>query len=217
MKKSLLIIFLVLFFDQFLKIWVKTHLYLGEEIHIAGDWFIIHFTENPGMAFGIEFGGDYGKLALSLFRIVAVGGIGYYLFTLLKEKTPFGLTASISLIFAGALGNIIDSVFYGIIFNDSFNQLATLFPSEGGYSELLHGKVVDMLYFPLLNGHFPDWLPLWGSEHFIFFRPVFNIADSSITVGITLIILFQRQFFEAGKILDKNKAENSTVSAESTE
>ena len=198
MKKSLLIIFLVLLADQVLKIWIKTNLYLGEEIHIT-DWFIIHFTENPGMAFGMEFGGDYGKLALSLFRIIAVGGIGYYLFSLVKEDAPAGLTISISLVFAGAVGNIIDSVFYGVIFTDSFNQLATLFPSEGGYSGFLYGKVVDMLYFPLIQGHFPDWMPLWGGDYFIFFRPVFNIADSSISVGIALFFLFQKQFFSVGK------------------
>ncbi len=175
-------------------------MYLSQEFPVFGDWFYIHFTENRGMAFGMEFGGDWGKLALSLFRIVAVCGIGYYLFRLPKSSHT-GLKVSVALIFAGAIGNIIDSAFYGLIFNESFNQLATFMPEEGGYAPFLHGWVVDMLWFPLMEGNFPDWMPFWGGEHFLFFRPVFNIADASISIGIGLIFLFNKRFFN--KIEDK--------------
>lgn len=195
MKKALLIIAGVLIADQALKIWIKTNMYLGQEFAVFGNWFIIHFTENNGMAFGLEFGGEIGKIALSLFRIVAIGVIGYYLFSTARKNPKPGLIVAGSLIFAGALGNIIDSAFYGMIFNDSYNQIAELFPPEGGYAPFLYGRVVDMLYFPLISGSFPDWFPLWGGEDFLFFRPVFNIADSAITVGISMIILFQKRYF----------------------
>ncbi|MCB9361427.1 MAG: lipoprotein signal peptidase [Flavobacteriales bacterium] len=195
LSKPLVIIFLVLFVDQFVKIWVKTTMYLGQEFPVLGNWFYIHFTENPGMAFGMEFGGEWGKLALSLFRIVAVSGIAYVLFTLPKS-TPKGLKICGSLILAGAIGNIIDSAFYGVIFNDSFNQLATFLPEGGGYETFLHGRVVDMFWFPLFSGTFPEWFPLWGGEDFLFFRPVFNIADAAISVGIGLIFIFQKRFFK---------------------
>lgn len=204
MKKPLLVIFLILFLDQALKIWVKTHLLLGEEIHIGGDWFIIHFTENNGMAFGLEFAGENGKLFLSIFRIIAVVGIGYYLFTLAQSQAPMGLRVCIGMILAGALGNILDSAFYGLIFSESYHDLATLFPDDGGYAPFLHGRVVDMLYFPLIEGAFPEWFPIWGKESFVFFRPVFNIADSSITTGVTLILIFQRRFF-----MEKKSAETT--------
>ncbi|MGE0562241.1 MAG: lipoprotein signal peptidase [Flavobacteriales bacterium] len=198
------IIFLILFVDQYIKIWVKTTMYLGQEFPVLGNWFYIHFTENPGMAFGMEFGGDYGKLALSLFRIVAVSAIGYVLFTLPKE-TPKGLKICGALVLAGAIGNIIDSVFYGVVFNDSFNQLATFLPIEGGYSSILHGRVVDMFWFPLFDGTFPEWFPLWGGEEFLFFRPVFNVADASISVGIALIFIFHRDFFKNKTINQKEE------------
>jgi signal peptidase II len=174
-------------------------MYIGEEYHVLGNWFLIHFTENYGMAFGIQLAGAFGKILLSIFRILAIGAIGYYLFTLIAKKANTGLIISISLIFAGALGNIIDSAFYGLIFSESgyyFNQIATLFPEDGGYSSFLHGKVVDMFYFPIIKGHFPDWFPFWANETFIFFRPVFNIADSSITVGVFSLILFQKKLFK---------------------
>ena len=183
MKKSLLIIFLVLLVDQTLKFWIKTHMFLGQEYHIAGNWFIIHFTENNGMAFGLEFGGAFGKLFLSVFRIALVTGIGWYLWRLIKSKASVGAVICFSLIFAGAIGNIIDSAFYGLIFSDSAEGVSALFPAAGGYAGFLHGRVVDMLYFPLLSGQFPSWVPVWGGESFLFFRPVFNIADSSISVA----------------------------------
>ena len=169
---------------------------LGDEIVVFKNWFIIHFVENNGMAFGFEFAGEYGKIFLSVFRIFAVIAIGWYLFKLAKQKEiPFGFVLSIALIFAGAIGNIIDSLFYGIIFNHSFGQVATLFPDGGGYAGFLHGKVVDMFYFPLIQGRYPDWFPVFGGDPFIFFRPVFNVADSAITVGIFSILLFYRKYF----------------------
>ncbi len=185
--------------DQILKFWIKTNMYLGQEFAIAGDWFIIHFTENNGMAFGMEFAGEFGKLFLSVFRILALCGIGWYLHLLVKQKAHHMLVSAIALIFAGAMGNIIDSTFYGVLFSSSEFQMAQLFPSSGGYSSLLHGKVVDMFYFPVLKGYFPDWFPIWGGEYFVFFRPVFNIADASISTGVALIILFQSAIFKEHK------------------
>ncbi|MDP4187528.1 MAG: lipoprotein signal peptidase [Bacteroidota bacterium] len=198
-KKSLLVIFIILFLDQILKIWIKTHMMLGEEHRILGNWFIIHFTENNGMAFGLELGGAIGKYILSTFRILAVAAIGWYLSILLKKKAHIGLIICISMIFAGAMGNILDSAFYGLIFNESYFQVASLFPPEGGYASFLSGRVVDMLYFPIIQGHFPAWFPFWGSEEFIFFRPIFNLADSSITVGVIFLLLFQKRFFKEAK------------------
>ncbi len=172
-------------------------MYLGEEIAVFGNWFIIHFTENNGMAFGLEFGQETGKLLLSLFRIVAIGAITWYLAKIYREKAPRGVVVCISLILAGAIGNILDSTFYGLLFGESsFNNVAQFLPEEGGYAPALFGKVVDMLYFPLMEGFLPDWIPFWGGEYFIFFRPVFNIADSSITVGVLTLILFFRNYFK---------------------
>jgi len=193
-KRPLIIIFLVLLVDQAVKIYVKTHFVMSEEYKIA-PWFIIHFTENNGMAYGMQFSGQYGKIFLSIFRIAAVIAIGWYLKNLVRDKAHPGLITSIALIFAGALGNIIDSAFYGLIFSESNYELAKLFPPGGGYAGFLHGKVVDMLYFPLIEGHFPTWFPFWGNQEFIFFRPVFNCSDSSITIGVLLILLFQRKFY----------------------
>jgi len=194
LRKIFLTAFILVLIDQILKIWIKTHFILGEEFQIF-DWFIIHFTENNGMAFGMEFGGYLGKTLLTLFRIIVVGiGIKYIL-NLSKTKIPNGALIALGLIIGGAIGNIIDSSFYGIIFNDSYSNLAQFLPETGGYSSFLHGEVVDMLYFPLLNSHYPDWLPIWGGKHFIFFRPIFNIADAGISVGIFIILLFYRRVF----------------------
>ncbi len=186
---------LVLLADQVSKVLVKTNMTLGESIPVLGNWFIIHFTENYGMAFGMEFSGEYGKLFLSLFRILAVIFIGWYLNRLVARAAHKGFIVSVSLILAGAVGNIIDSAFYGLIFSDSYGQVATLLPDEGGYGRFLHGKVVDMLYFPLITGTFPSWVPFWSDQPFIFFRPVFNLADASITTGVFMVILFQKKFF----------------------
>lgn len=192
-----LIIFLVLGVDQVSKILVKTNMTLGQSIPMLGDWFILHFTENAGMAFGFEFAGAYGKLLLSIFRLVAVVFIGIYLYRIVKQGAHTGLIACVSLIMAGALGNIIDSVFYGVVFSESFfHKAAEAFPEGGGYASLLHGKVVDMLYFPIIQTTLPQWFPFRGGEEFIFFRPVFNMADSSITTGVFVLLVFQRRFFK---------------------
>jgi signal peptidase II len=167
--------------DQILKTWVRAHMYLGQEIHLLGNRGMLHYTENNGMAFGMEFGGDLGKLALTLFRIGAVVGIGYGLIHLIKHKYHRGLIMNVAFIFAGALGNIIDSTFYGLVYH---------------YAPLFHGRVVDMLYFPLISGNFPAWVPIWGGQDFIFFRPVFNLADASISVGVILILIYQKHYFK---------------------
>lgn len=193
MKKALLIILLVLLADQALKVWVKLNFFYDSSISILGDKGYLHFIENRGMAFGMEFGGTWGKLFLTLFRIAAVSAIGYSLYRMIQRGASNHMVVSISLILAGAFGNIIDSTFYGVLFSASTPfQKAVLFPPDGGYAPLLYGAVVDMFYFPLLEGRLPEWLPLWGGEHFVFFRPVFNIADAAITIGIGLFILAQR-------------------------
>ena len=167
---------------------------LGQENPIF-DWFIIHFTENNGMAFGMEFGGDVGKILLTIFRIVVVIVGIYYVKSIVRPTFLNGSLIALGLIIGGAIGNIIDSTFYGLIFNESYNTIASFLPEAGGYESILHGKVVDMFYFPLINSHFPEWFPFWAGEHFIFFRPVFNIADAGISVGIFLILLFYRKQF----------------------
>ncbi|MCX6266348.1 MAG: lipoprotein signal peptidase [Bacteroidetes bacterium] len=198
LKKAALIVLMILVIDQALKLWIKTSFYMGESHAIFGQWFLLHFTENEGMAFGMKLGGNYGKLLLSLFRIGAVIIIAFWLYRVTRKGANNLLILCISLILAGALGNIIDSAFYGVIFNESsYMQIATIFPAEGGYGTLLHGKVVEMLYFPIIESHYPAWMPMWGGEEFIFFRPVFNIADSSITTGVLILIFFQKKVFES--------------------
>jgi len=195
-KKAVLFIILILVLDQFLKIWVKTHMVLGQEIHLFGNWGMLHFIENYGMAFGMEMGGKPGKLILSVFRIIAIAGIGWFLTSIIRKEANIGLILSISAIMAGAIGNIIDSAFYGMIFSESFQQPAFMFPPGGGYSSFLHGKVVDMFYFPVINTQWPDWSPFRPGESLVFFRPVFNIADSAITCGVFAIVLFQKRMFK---------------------
>jgi signal peptidase II len=198
--KPFLIVFCVLLADQILKFWIKLHMTLGGEYYVLGHWFIIHFTENNGMAFGLELGGEAGKLFLTLFRILAVCGIAYGMVYLIRKKYHRSLIWNISLILAGAIGNIIDSTFYGLLFSESsYYEPAKFLPKGGGYAGLFHGKVVDMFYFPLIEGTFPKWMPFWGGESFIFFRPVFNIADAAISVGVVLILVFQRNYFKEEK------------------
>ncbi len=212
LQKSVLIIVAVLVIDQLLKFWIKTNMFLGEEFSVIGDWFIIHFVENNGMAFGFEFAGTYGKIFLSLFRIVAVAGIGWYLLKLVKrDDIPVGFIVCVSLILAGAVGNIIDSAFYGMIFSDSYGHVAELFPAGGGYASFLHGRVVDMFYFPLLSGHYPSWVPVVGGQEFLFFRPVFNVADSAITIGIFSVIIFYWRLFSK---LDSEKSKSGSAAEE---
>jgi signal peptidase II len=194
-KKSVLFILLILLADQIFKIWVKTHMVIGQEIHFLGERGMLHFIENNGMAFGMEMGGRPGKLILSIFRIIAIFGIGWYLSNLIKKKANLGFILAVSAIMAGALGNIIDSAFYGMIFSDSYGQPAILFPPGGGYSSFLHGRVVDMFYFPIINTYWPEWSPIKAGQSFIFFRPVFNLSDSAITCGVFSILLFQKRMF----------------------
>lgn len=205
MKRSYLVIFiiaLVLFIDQALKFYIKTHFCYNQDLAILGqDWARLHFVENEGMAFGITFGWEYGKLLLSLFRILMVGGLIWYIRLLLRADAPTGFIFSVGLITAGALGNIIDSAFYGLIFSESSYHdciPAQLVGFGEGYGTFLHGKVVDMLYFPITWLHTPDWLPWVGGDEYLFFSPIFNIADASITCGVLSILLFQRRFFREG-------------------
>lgn len=167
-------------------------------------WFYLYFIENEGMAFGMKWGGEAGKLLLTLFRIAAVSFFSYWLWSLVKKNAHWGLIISVSMIIAGAMGNIFDSVFYGVIFTESHpgGPVAQLFPQGGGYGSWLHGRVVDMLYFPLMEGTFPQWVPIWGGEYFVFFRPIFNVADFSISTGVITILIFQKRFFKKEEIIE---------------
>jgi len=210
-KKAVIIIFVVLLIDQVSKIWIKTNMHLDESIAVFGDWFFIHFIENPGMAFGLEFGGELGKIFLSLFRLVAIVFIGIYLRGLIKKEAPKGLIISVALVFAGAAGNIIDSTIYGLIFSESppLPVVASLFPKGGGYAGILQGKVVDMLYFPIIDTYWPEWVPWLGGDRLQFFRPIFNVADSAITVGMALILINQKRYFKEEKSGDQVEAEQN--------
>lgn len=194
MKRALLTILIVLLADQALKVWVKLSFFYDSAVPLFGDWGYLHFIENRGMAFGMEFGGQGGKLALTLLRIAAVTGIGFALWRMVNNNARRMAIISVALVFAGALGNIIDSTFYGLLFSASVNgEPAVFLPPDGGYAPIFHGAVVDMFYFPLWEGRLPEWLPIWGGQHFEFFQPVFNLADAAITTGITLFILSHRR------------------------
>lgn len=212
LKKASILIIVILLIDQISKVYIKTNFRLQESVEVFS-WFQILFVENDGMAWGaklsdfVSFVSDRtAKVILTTFRLVAVVGIAYWLVTSIKTKGSKILIVAISLIFAGALGNIIDSVFYGVIFNDSFGQVATFFPEEGGYDTLLHGKVVDMLHFPMWKGYLPEWIPFLGGKYFTFFEPVFNIADMAISTGVGLLLVFNKRAFsktEEGEIIQE--------------
>lgn len=197
-RNIILLILLVVAADQAIKIYVKTHFHIDEDYHVIGNWFRLYFVENEGMAYGWKFGGGAGKMLLTLFRLCAVVFGVWYIGDIIRKKRPAGFIICVALIFSGALGNLIDSMFYGMIFEESdpgLRNIAKIFPPHG-YAGFLHGKVVDMFYFPIIrNVHFPSWLPLWGGEEFVFFRPIFNLADASISAGVIAILLFQKKFF----------------------
>lgn len=198
-KRSLLIIAIVLLIDQISKIYIKTNFELGESMEVFS-WFRILFIENEGAAWGAKLSDilpvsdKIGKLVLTVFRLFAIVGIGYWLYDIIRKKGTATLIAAVSLIFAGALGNILDSLFYGVLFNDSYNQVASLF-SEEPYGSLFYGKVVDMLYFPLIDTNWPEWVPLVGGDNFRFFEPVFNVADTAISTGVGILIVFNKKAF----------------------
>jgi signal peptidase II len=220
-RQVILIILLIIFADQALKFYIKLHYYAGEEHLIIGNWFRLHFVENEGMAWGWKFGGGFGKIALTLFRLVAVIWGSFLLRDFIRKGYHRGFIVCAALIYAGALGNLIDSLFYGLIFEQSspYSQnLAHLFPAGGGYAGILHGKVVDMLYFPLItNAHYPSWLPFVGGDDFEFFRPVFNIADAAISTGVIVILLFQNRFFKKQKTEETHTVETNSLVNDKTQ
>ncbi|PLX14304.1 MAG: lipoprotein signal peptidase [Marinilabiliales bacterium] len=206
--KAILIVLLVLFIDQFSKIWVKTHMFIGEQHNILGDWLLMMFVENEGMAFGMIFPGEFGKIFLSIFRILAAIGIGWYMINQAKKGATKGFIICIALVLAGAIGNILDGAFYGLIFGEtgySPAYIAEAFPDAGGYATFLHGNVVDMIRFKI-TGYWPDWFPWVGGDYFDLFPPVFNIADSAVTVGIALLIIFQRRFLKKKPVEEQPEA-----------
>ncbi|WP_299366021.1 lipoprotein signal peptidase [Winogradskyella sp.] len=214
LKKAFIVIVLILLIDQISKIYIKTHFVLNEDVTVFS-WFKIAFVENDGMAWGTKLSDFFtfisdksAKLILTLFRIVAVTGIGFWLMDVIKKKKSKTLVFAIALIFSGALGNIIDSVFYGVLFSDSYMQVATFLPEGGGYAKVFHGKVVDMLHFPIWSGILPEWLPFFGGKYFSFFDPVFNVADIAISTGIGILIVFNKKAF-------KDASKSETLDGES--
>lgn len=205
-KKIIALIALIIVIDQAIKFYIKLNYFIGEEHLLLGTWARLHFVENEGMAWGLKFGGDFGKIILTLFRLIAVIWGAFLIRGFIAKKYHNGFIICAALIFAGAVGNLIDSLFYGMIFEQSVpytTQVAVFMPKSGGYASFLHGKVVDMFYFPIVqNAHFPSWFPIWGGEEFEFFRPVFNFADASISVGVITLFIFQNKFF--GKENDEN-------------
>ncbi|WP_036157277.1 lipoprotein signal peptidase [Maribacter forsetii] len=210
-KKSVLFILLILIIDQWSKIYIKTHFVLGESVEVFS-WFKILFIENEGAAWGaklsdvLPISDNIGKLVLTVFRLFAIFGIGYWLFDVIKKKASNTLIWAVSLIFAGALGNILDSVFYGAIFNESYNEVATLFSHEP-YGKLFYGKVVDMLYFPMVDSTWPSWMPMVGGQNFRFFEPVFNIADTAISTGVGILLVFNKRAFNKEEELSTEENE----------
>lgn len=203
LKKAGLIVFLILLVDQCSKVYIKTHFHLTESIKVFGlEWFQIYFVENEGAAWGAQLPGEYGKIALSLFRLIIAPFIGYWLYKSVKENAPKLLIISVSLIFAGAVGNIIDSLFYGVFFEEStVNNVASFLPGGGGYKDPLYGKVVDMLYFPFIkDATFPSWLPFVGGKTFTFFNAIFNIADMAISTGVGILLVFNKKVFPKTKV-----------------
>ncbi len=200
LKKAFCIVFLILLIDQCVKVYIKTHFYLGESVKVVGwEWFQIYFVENEGAAWGAQLPGEYGKLTLSLFRLIIAPLIGYWLIKSVKENAPKLLVIAVSLILAGAIGNIIDSLLYGVIFDASSvttRNIATFLPESGGYSKPLYGNVVDMLYFPFIkNATWPEWIPLIGGKTFTFFNAIFNIADMAISTGVGILLVFNKRVF----------------------
>lgn len=193
-KNIIILVVTLLVVDQIVKFWIKTHMTIDQSFTVFPEWFFIRFIENPGAAYGMQIGGEYGKLALSLFRIAAISVGIWYVGKLVKRKTTTGVMLGVSLILAGAIGNVIDSAFYGMIFSEStFTTTASFLPEAGGYAGFLHGKVVDMLYFPIIESVYPTWMPWVGGDPFIFFSPIFNLADSYISVGVIYLLLFERK------------------------
>ena len=214
-KKVAAFILLIIFLDQALKFYIKLNYFIGEEHMLFGAWGRLHFVENEGMAWGLKFGGGFGKISLTIFRLIAVIWGTFLIKGFIEKKYHNGFIICAALIYAGAVGNLVDSIFYGVIFDASVPYtpiVASLFPKGGGYSSLLHGKVVDMFYFPMItNAHFPNWVPFWGGEEFEFFRPVFNFADMAISTGVITLFVFQNKFFSDSTEKTGQKFENTDI------